>query len=92
MKIKKCFLNFTEFEVNNRQDIENIEWVKENWIQYPEFNLVWSNNPGLINPQTYPTLIMVQGIFESGKKETHAIFLCEGNAEELGLNKWDYNN
>jgi hypothetical protein len=94
MKIKKRFpdsADINQFDVKNRADIESIEWVKETWMKYPEFNLVWNYNPGIIDCENYPTLIMAQGIFESGKKETHAIFLCEGNAADLGLDKWNYN-
>lgn len=93
MKIKGRFPNEkNQFEVKTREDIENIEWVKTNWMHYPEFNLVWNHNPGLINPHKYPTLIMAEFILENGKKETHTIFLCEGMAEELGLEKWSYDS
>jgi hypothetical protein len=101
MIIKRRFPNFVDvghadewpvFEVNSREDIENIDWVKDIWAQHDEFNLVWNHNPGFISSQKYPTLIMAEGIWDGGGKKVFVIFLCEGNAAELGLEQWVYKN
>jgi hypothetical protein len=101
MIIKRRFPNFIDighpdewpiYEVNSREDIEKIDWVNSVWAQHDEFNLAWSHNPGFISSTKYPTMIMAEGLWEDGDKKAYAIFLCEGNAADLGLKQWDYKN